>query len=186
MRVVVVNERGVRFHTDVLKEEPMEEYCSCSRRAAPSSRHIEFKHDNVYITVPDKEYVALILRKVGADEKPIHQLNLNGVSIYTTDRYMVWARFSNSYQNALRHLHQKHSLPAEEEKYILSTRKIDRIQENPSKIFVFESSFGDVFSGNDVQENYTGETTSGDQQMYSSLKRSSYSCLSKSYPVCWI
>lgn len=185
MRVVVVNEKGVQFHTKVMKEEPMEEYCSCSRRGVSSSRHVELKDDNVYITIPDKEYVAIILRKAGSAEKPLHQSNPNGVSIYTTDKYMVWARFARTYQDALRCLHKKHSLPAEEEKYIVSVRKIDRIQEKPtpSEVFVFESSFGDVFS---TREDYSGETTSNGQQMFDSLKRSSYSCLDRSYPICWI
>lgn len=185
MRVVVANEKGVQFYTNILKEEPMEEYCSCSRRGVSSNRHVELKEDNVYITIPDKEYAAIILRKAGSDDKPLHQFNPNGVSIYTTSKYMVWVRFASSYQDALRYLHKKHSLPMEEDKYIVSVKKIDKIQEkpsSPSEIFVFESSFGDVFS----MENYSGETTSGDQQMFNSLKRSSYSGLSESYPTCWI
>lgn len=189
MRVILVNETGVHFHTGILKEEPAEYYCSCSRKRK-SSRDIEFKNNNLYITIPDKEYVALILRKSGSDEKPIQQHNIYGVSIYTTKQYMAWVRFADSYQSALQQVYKKSSLPTEEEKYIISTNKIDLIQpaSSPSKIFVYESSFGDVFSGQDqdVYENYTGETTSGVQQMYTNLKRSSYSTLDSSYTVCWL
>lgn len=181
MRVLIVNEKGVRFHTDVMKEPHVEEQCSCSR-PSKSPRNLEMRDNDIFITVPDKEYVSLILRKTGGD-KQVSQHNLKGVSIYTTKKYMVWVRFTNSYQNALRQLHSKSSLPTNEEKYILSTQKIDKIQEAPpSEIFVYESSFGDVFS----RENYTGEMTSSDQQMFSSLKRSSYGSLENSYPVCWM
>lgn len=186
MRVVLVNEDTIRFHTDILKEEPTEYYCSCARNRK-SPRNIELKNNNLYITIPDKEYVALILRKTKSSDKPIIQHNVEGVSIYTTEKFMAWVRFSNSYQTALQYLHKKTSM--EEEKYIISTNKIDSIQtktpaKNPSEIFVYESSFGDVFAP--VYENYTGETTSGVQQMYTNLKRSSYSTLDSSYDVCWL
>lgn len=185
MRIILVNETGVHFHSDVLKEEPLEYYCSCTKNK--SHRNIQLKSDNVVITLPDKEYVAVILRKVGKNDKPLYQHHLDGVSIFTTKKYMVMARFATSYQAALRHLQDTNSLPPEEDKYIVSTKKIDKIQtarsQDDNKIFVYESSFGDVFSG--VQENYTGEQTSADQQMYTRLKKSSYSTLFGSYPVCW-
>jgi len=186
MRIVVVNETGVRFHTGILKEEKLEYYCSCAKPRSP--RNIELKEeDNMYITVPDKEYVALILRKSGAD-KPIHQENLDGVSIYTTENYMAWVRFTNSYESALQIVQRKnHSGSSGEEKYVISTKKIEKIEtpvhyKDPSKIFVYESSFGDVF---DIKESYTGEQMSSVQQMYANLKRSSYTTLDDSYDICW-
>jgi len=187
MRIVVVNETGVRFHTGILKEEKLEYYCSCAKPRSP--RNIELKEeDNLYITVPDKEYVALVLRKTGTDNKPLHQENLDGVSIYTTEKYMAWIRFTNSYESALQIVQRKHHLPSEEDKYIISTKKIEKIEspakyEDPSKIFVYESSFGDVFN---MKENYTGEQMSGVQQMYANLKRSSYRTLDDSYDTCWL
>ena len=94
---------------------------------------------------------------------------------------MVWVRFAHSYQEAL---HQLRKMPTmdNEDKYIISAEQIDKISlEKPSDIFVYESSFGDVFS----VENYSGETVSGSQQMQTNLKRSSYSTLLSSYPECW-
>lgn len=192
MRIIVVDETGVRFHSAILEEESKESYCSCSKNKSP--RDIVLRNDRVFITIPDKEYVSIILRKVGTKERPLHQRNPDGISIYTTDKFMVMAYFTNSYQSALRFIQKKHSLPMEEDKYIVSTTKIDKINSvgaqttdnNNNKIFLYESSFGDVFSGNPLKENYTGEQTSGDQQMYSSLKRSSYSTLDGSYPSCWL
>lgn len=186
MRVIVVNETGVHFHSGILKEEPAESYCSCSRVKSP--RDIELKNNSVFITLPDKEYVSIILRKAGNEDRPILQRNPDGVSIYTTEKFMVMARFANSYPSALRFIQKKQTLPAEEEKYIVSVNKIDKIpsqasNDNNNEIFVYESSFGDVFSG--VREYYTGEQTSAEQQMYASLKRSSYSTLEGSYPFCW-
>lgn len=188
MRVIVVNETGVRFHSGIMEEEAKEAYCSCSKVRSP--RDIVWRDGSVYITLPNKEYVSILLRKTGTTERPIRQRNPDGVSIFTTDKFMVMARFANSYSSALQFIQKKNSLPMEEEKYIVSTTKIDKIgatgaQSTDSlnnEIFVYESSFGDVFS---FQEDYIGEQTSGDQQMYSSLKRSSYSCLEDSYPLCW-
>lgn len=107
---------------------------------------------------------------------------------------MVLAYFASSYQSALQFIKKKQSMPVEENKYLASVNKIDKIESSGkqrtdnqnNKIFVYESSFGDVFSDNPLQENYTGEQTSGDQQMYSNLKRSSYSSLYDSYPTCWL
>jgi len=188
MRVIVVNETGVHFHSGVMKEEPIESYCSCSRVKSP--RDIELKNNSVFITLPDKEYVSIILRKAGSEKRPILQRNPDGVSIYTTEKFMVMARFANSYPSALQFIQKKQTLPAEEDKYIVSINKIDKVQSQASnddnnKIFVYESSFGDVFSGDGLRENYTGEQTSAEQQMYTSLKRSSYSTLDGSYPLCW-
>lgn len=185
MRIVVVNETGVHFHTGILKEEKLEYYCSCAKPKTP--RNIELKENNLFITVPDKEYVALILRKIGTETKPLHQHNLDGVSIYTTEKYMAWIRFTNSYHSALQIVQRKNHLPSEEDKYVISTKKIEKIEtpthyKDPSKIFVYESSFGDVFN---ITENYTGEQVSGDQQMYKNLKRSSYTTLADSYDTCW-
>lgn len=192
MRIIVVDETGVRFHSDILEEESKESYCSCSR--IKSLRDIVLRNERVFITIPDKEFVSIILRKVGTQERPLHQRNPDGISIYTTDKFMVLARFANSYPSALQFIKNKHSLPLEEDKYIVSTTKIDKIDSvgaqrtdnNNNKIFLYESSFGDVFSGNPLKESYTGEQTSADQQMYSSLKRSSYSTLDGSYPSCWL
>lgn len=186
MRVIVVNKSGVHFHTDILKEEPVEHYCSCSGKSKSVRDIIMKSDDNVYITIPNNEYVALILRKQGTNEKPIHQRNPNGISIFTTDEYMVMARFTNSYTSALQYLQQKHSLPSEEDKYIISVKKIEKINPtaaaNNEQIFVYESSFGDVFS----MEGYTGEQTGSVQQMYTNLKRSSYTTLDDSYLTCWM
>lgn len=192
MRVIIVNEKGVRFHTGILKEEPIESYCSCARNK--TSRDIELIGGNVFITVPDREYVGVVLRKAGSNSKDIHQRNTNGVSIYTTDKFMVMARFANSYQSALHYIKQKKdpSGGEEEDTYIISTQKIDKVQSSsnnntandPSKIFVYESSFGDVFSGS-VQENYSGEDSNSLQQLRANLKRSSYMTLDDSYNVCW-
>lgn len=185
MRIVVVNETGVHFHTEIQKEDPTEYYCSCARKIK-SPRNIELRNNNLYITIPDREYVSLILQRIGSMGKNLRQHNLEGVSIYTTDKYMVWVRFTNSYPSALQYLHGKKN-NMNEEKYVLSVKKIDPIQTSPSEIFIYESSFGDVFTGkDDVYENYTGETTSGVQQMYTNLKRSSYSTLDSSYTVCWL
>lgn len=181
MRVIVVDETGVRFHSKMTKDEPVEEYCSCAKNMLP--RKIEFDDNKVYITLSNREYVAIILRKDGSNKTPLRQHNLQGVSIYTTKKFMVWVRFTHSYQEAL---HQLHKMPSmdNEDKYIVSTEKVDKISLNknkPSEIFVYESSFGDVFS----MENYSGETVSGSQQMQTNLKRSSYSTLLSSYPECW-
>lgn len=181
MRVVVVNEKDVRFHTEIQKEEPTENYCSCARNMK-SPRNIEIKDGKLYITIPDREYVALLLRKHESNKKPIQQKNVDGVSIFTTNKYMAWVRFTNSYPSAHHYLHKNKELVGDE-KYILSIHKIDPIT-SPSEIFLFESSFGDVFAP--VYENYTGETTSGVQQMNINLKRSSYSTLDSSYDVCWL
>lgn len=189
MRVIVVNKSGVHFHTGILKEEPVEHYCSCSGKSKSVRDLVMKDDDNVYITIPNNEYVALILRKQGTDEKPLHQRNPNGVSIFTTDEYMVMARFANSYTSALQYLQQTKSLPSDEDKYIVSVKKIEKLnattstnQDTPNQIFVYESSFGDVFS----RENYTGEQTGSVQQMYTSLKRSSYTTLDDSYLTCWL
>jgi hypothetical protein len=193
MRIIVVDETGVRFHSAIIEEGSKEEYCSCSKIRSP--RDILLRNDRVFITIPDKEYVSIILRKVGTTEKPLHQRNPDGISIYTTGKFMVMARFTNSYPSALQFIQKKHSLPTEEDKYIVSTTKIEKINpvgtqptkkntDNHNEIFVYESSFGDVFSG-PLTENYTGELTSADQQMFASLKRSSYSTLDGSYPSCW-
>lgn len=180
MRVVVVNEDTVRFHTGILKEEPTEYYCSCAR-SMKSPRNLELKDGDLFITIPDREYVALLVRRNPTNKKPFQQKNVEGVSIFTTEKYMVWVRFTNSYPSALHYLH-KYKESVGDEKYILSVNKIDPIT-TPSEIFLYESSFGDVFAP--VYENYTGETTSGVQQMYTNLKRSSYSTLDSSYDVCW-
>lgn len=188
MRVIIANEKGVQYHTGVLKEEPLEYYCSCSKKKSP--RDIQLKDGNVFIFVPNREYAAVVLRKVGSNGQQIRQHNTDGVSIYTTDKFMVMIRFANSYQSAVQYIQKKSSLPAEEEKYIVSTKNIIKVppftgqEQNPNEIFVYESSFGDVFSG--FQENYTGEQTSGSQQLQTNLKRSSYSTIGGSYPTCWL
>ena len=179
MRVIVVDETGVRFHGKIMKDEPVEEYCSCAKKTLP--RKIDFENNKVFITLSNREYVAVILRKDGSNKTPLRQHNLEGVSIYTTKKFMVWVRFAHSYQEAL---HQLRKMPTmdNEDKYIISAEQIDKISlEKPSDIFVYESSFGDVFS----VENYSGETVSGSQQMQTNLKRSSYSNLLSSYPECW-
>lgn len=193
MRILVVDQRGVRFHSGMLKEEPIESYCSCSKIKSP--RDIVMRNDQVFITIPNKEYVSIILRKAGSRDKPLHQRNPDGISIYTTDKFMVMVYFTSSYPSALQFIQKKNSLPVEEDKYIVSVHKIDKINTTGTKttdnqnnnIFVYESSFGDVFSGNPFREDYTGEQTSADQQMFSNLKRSSYSTLNSSYPMmCWM
>lgn len=181
MRVIVVDETGVRFHSKITKDEPIEEYCSCSKSTLP--RKIEFEKNKVFITLSNREFVAIILRKDGSNKTPLRQHNLQGVSIYTSKKFMVWVRFTHSYPEAL---HQLHKMPSmdNEDKYIVSTEQIDQVSPEKKKdntIFVYESSFGDVFS----MENYTGEMVSGSQQMQTNLKRSSYSTLFSSYPECW-
>lgn len=188
MRVIVVNKMGVRFHSGMLEEVSKESYCSCARVKSP--RDVVWREGSVFITLPNKEYASIILRKTGTKEKPIHQRNPEGVSIFTTEQFMVMVRFATSYQSAIQFLQKQNSLPSEEDKYIVSTTKIEKAQEEPQPkdenlIFVYESSFGDVFSDNPLRENYTGEQTSADTQMYSRLKRSSYSSLDGSYPLCW-
>lgn len=178
MRVLVVNEKGVRFHGNAQREPPVEEYCSCSR-SSRSPRHLELRNDDLFLTVPDKEYVALLLRKTGGGKRPLRQNHPQGVSIYTTDKYMAWVRFARTYQEALRHLHTTPGKGGE--KFILSTQSIDKVQEDQPNIFMFESAFGDVFG----REDYTGETTSNNASMTASLKRSSYTDLEDSYPLCW-
>ena len=172
MRVVVVDD-SVHFHSGILKEE-VEEYCSCSRQRVSSYRNLEKRDDKLYISIPNKEYVALVLQKRNTHDDEFYQQNLSGVSIYTTKKYMVWIRFAKSYQTALQYLHQQQG----EEKYIISTEKIDNI--SPSEIFVYESSFGDVFS----LENYSGNENA--TAMETNLKRTSYTTLDDSYWTCWL
>lgn len=180
MRVVVVNETGVRFHTGILKEEDVEPYCSCSKKKS-SNRHLEIKgDDDLYITVPDKEYATIVLRKTGTTDRPMRQYNPQGVSIYSTSRFIASVRYFDTHHDAIRHLHRSDN---KDERYIVSVKKIEQLDTatEPSNIFMYESSFGDVFAG-DTHENYT---SNGDQQMFMNLKRSSYSDLDHSYPACW-
>lgn len=178
MRVVVINASGLRFEgglTSVQREQ--ESYCSCAK--PKSARNIEMVGGEVRLTLPDNEHAAVVLRAGAA--KPVRQHNPGGVSIYGTDEFMVWVRFADSKQRALQYARAHEG---EGEKYVVSTKAIEKLGSEPSKIFVYESSFGDVF-GN-MREEYTGEQVSGDQQLYSNLKRSSYSTLEGSYPVCWL
>lgn len=186
MRVIIVNEKGVRFHTGILKEEPVESYCSCAKKKTP--RDIELIGNSVFITIPDREFVGIVLRKYGSTQKDIHQRIPDGVSIYTTDKFMVMVRFANSYQSAQNYIQQKTDpKDKEEEAYVVSVRKIDKVGNDPSQIFVYESSFGDVFSGNNsFRENYSGEDSNSLQQMRANLKRSSYRTLDDSYLTCWL
>jgi hypothetical protein len=176
MRVVIVSKDGLRFYGNNV-EETSEQYCSCSK--PKSVRNITSSGDSVLISVPNSEYAAVVLRRTGTD-KPIHQHNPEGVSIYGNDNFMVWARFGKTKQQALQHLQ---AFVEEGEKYIVSTRNIERIKPAPSNIFMFESSFGDVFAPNSY-EAYSGEDSNS--QMRANLKRSSYTSLEGSYPVCWL
>lgn len=178
MRVVIVGASGLRFHGGIVGESGQEGYCSCAKPKSP--RDIEWAGKEVRLVVPDGEHAAVVLRRSGS-AKPMRQRNTEGVSIYGTDEFVVWVRFAESKQRALQYVR---AYDGEGEKYVVSTKAIERVDDGPSKIFVYESSFGDVFGGS--HEGYTGEQTSGDQQLYSNLKRSSYSTLEGSYPVCWL
>lgn len=179
MRVVVINASGLRYDEGLTSVQAgQESYCSCAK--PKSARNIEMAGKEVRVALPNNDYAAVVLLKTGAP-KPIHQRNPGGVSIYGTDEFMVWVRFAESKQRALQYLRAHEG---EGEKYVISPKTIEKVGIDPSKIFVYESSFGDVF-GN-MREEYTGEQKSGDQQLYANLKRSSYSSLEGSYPVCWL
>lgn len=172
---------GLRFHGGSVAEKGQEGYCSCAKPKSP--RNIEWSGNEVRLVLPEGEHAAIILMRSGA-AKPVRQRNLGGVSVYGTNEFMVWVRFADSKQRALQFLRE---YQGEGEKHVVSTKEIERVgNSEPSKIFVYESSFGDVFGSDGSYEGYTGEQTSGDQQLYSNLKRSSYSTLEGSYPVCWL
>lgn len=178
MRVVVISASGVRFEGGNVAGE--EGYCSCARRKSP--RDIEFVRGEVRLTIPDGEHAAVVLVRSGSS-KPVIQRNPSGVSVFATNEFMTWVRFAESKQRALQYLRAHEGAG---EKYVVSTKTIEKIggAAEPSKIFLYESSFGDVF-GSVLNEGYQGEQTGGTRQMRADLKRSSYTTLDDSYPECW-
>lgn len=185
MRVLLVNERGVRFHTGIVKDPEAESYCSCSSQKTLSVRNLEIQGDDLYITLPNNEYAVIVLNKTGTTERPIRQHNPQGVSVYSTSNFMASVRFFETQQDAIRYLHGL-TVGHKQDFYLVSVKKIEKIapkSDTPSEIFIYDDSFGDVFSNS--YENYTGEFKSGGQQLYTNLKRSSYSVLEDSYPSCW-
>lgn len=188
MRIIVVNDKGVEYHSGMLQEEILGGGSGCSCNKKTSVRDLVLKNNDVFVSIPNNEYVAIIVRKHsnGVSDN-FYQRNLDGVSIFSTGRFNVMLRFMMSYQSALVWIQQKLTNDPQEQCYIVSVKTIVKIEDtvpaNAHNIFKFETSFGDVFS----RENYGGggEQTSL-SMMYDNLQKGSYRTLDDTYDTCWL